>query len=79
MKLAVSPDRVSLLVHVWPTTSPAEVVKEGKGVTSRTLWNKYPDLKKIPSLWTRSYLAVTVGSSPSNDVIERYIHMQAKQ
>jgi len=79
VKLAVEPDHVSLLVRVWPTTSPAEVVKECKGVTSRTLWNKYPDLKKIPSLWTRSYLAVTVGSSPSNDVIERYIHMQAKQ
>jgi putative transposase len=47
MELAVSPDHVSLLVHVWPTTSAAEVVKECKGVTSHTLCNKYPDLSRI--------------------------------
>lgn len=79
VKLAVEPDRVDLLVRVWPTTSAAEVVKECKGITSHTLWNKYPDLRKIPSLWTRSYLAATVGSSLSDDVIERYVQMQAKQ
>ncbi len=79
MKLAVSPDRVSLLVHVWPITSAAGVVKECKGVTSHKMWNKYPDLRRIPSLWTRSDFAVIVGSSASEDVIERYVHMQATQ
>jgi putative transposase len=77
MELAVSPDDISLLVHVWPTTSAAEVVKECKGVTSHRLWNTYPDLRRIPSLWTRSYFAATIGSSASDNVIERYVQLQA--
>ena len=78
VELAVSPDHVNLLVHVWPTTSAAEVVKQCKRATSRTLWKKYPDLRRIPSLWTRSYFAAAIGSSASDDVIERYVQLQTR-
>jgi len=78
MELAVSPDRVNLLVHVWPTTSEAEVVKECKGATSHRLWNENPDLRRIPSLWTRSHFATTIGSTASDEVIERYVQLQAR-
>ena len=67
----------SLLVNVWATASAAEVVKGCIGVTSHTLWNKYPDLRRIPSLWTRSYFAAPIGSNAPDDVIERYVHKQA--
>jgi REP-associated tyrosine transposase len=75
VELAVQPDHVHLLVIAWPTTSAAEIVKECKGVTSHELRQKYPALSKLPSLWTRSYFASTVGKV-SKAVIERYIAAQ---
>jgi putative transposase len=75
IELAVQPDHVHLLVMAWPTTSAAEIVKKCKGITSHELRQKYPSLLKLPSLWTRSYFAATVGNV-SNAVIERYIASQ---
>ncbi len=75
LELAIQPDHVHLFVRVFPTTSAAEVVKECKGLTSRILRQKYPQLKKIPSLWTRSYFASTAGNV-SKETIARYIAAQ---
>jgi len=75
LELAIQPDHIHLFVRVWPTTAAAEVVKECKGVTSHELRDKYPQLKKLPSLWTRSYFAATAGNV-SSDTIQRYIAAQ---
>lgn len=75
LELAIQPDHIHLFVRVWPTDSAAEVVKECKGVTSRVLRQKYPQLRKLPSLWTRSYFASTAGNV-SSKVIEAYIAAQ---
>lgn len=75
LELAVNPDHVHLFVQVWPPDSAAEVVKECKGITSHELRQKYPVLKKLPSLWTRSYFAATAGNV-SNETIQRYIAAQ---
>jgi putative transposase len=75
MELAVQPDHVHLFVRCWPTDSAAEVVKECKGVTSHELREKYPTLKHLPSLWTRSYFASTAGNV-SSEVIQGYIAAQ---
>jgi len=75
LELAVNPDHVHLFVQTWPTVSAAEVVKECKGVTSHELRRKYPALKKLPSLWTRSYFAATAGNV-SSETIRRYIAAQ---
>jgi putative transposase len=75
LQLAIQPDHIHLFVRVWPTDSAAEVVKECKGVTSRVLRQKYPQLKKLPSLWTRSYFASSVGNV-SSQTIEAYIAAQ---
>ena len=72
IELAVKPDHIRMFVVAWPTTSAAEIVKACKGVTSHELRQKYPSLLKLPSLWTRSYFASTVGDV-SQAVIERYI------
>src|SRR5262245_49025771 len=71
-ELAIQPDHIYLFVRVWPTTSAAEVVKECKGLTSRELRKKYRDLRKLPSLWTRSYFASTAGNV-SAQTIQHYI------
>ena len=75
LELAVNPDHVHLFVQVWPPDSAAEVVKECKGITSHELRQKYPVLKKLPSLWTRSYFAATAGNV-SSEAIQRYIAAQ---
>ncbi len=75
IELAIQPDHIHLFIRVWPTNSAAEVVKECKGVTSRVLRQKYPQLRKLPSLWTRSYFAASAGNV-SSKVIEAYIAAQ---
>ncbi len=74
-ELAIQPDHIHLFVRVWPSNSAAEVLKEVKGVTSHELRNKYPQLCKLPSLWTRSYFAATAGNV-SEETIRRYIEAQ---
>jgi putative transposase len=75
LELAVQPDHIHLFVRSWPSTSAAEIVKECKGITSHELRRKYPILKRIPSLWTRSYFAATAGNV-SAEAIQKYIEAQ---
>jgi putative transposase len=75
LQLAIQPDHVHLFVRVWPTTSAAEVVKQCKGVTSHDLRQRYPELRKLPALWTRSYFASTAGNV-SQETMQRYIAAQ---
>jgi putative transposase len=75
LQLAVQPDHIHLFIRVWPTDSAADVVKECKGVTARILRQKYSQLRKLPSLWTRSYCASSAGNV-SSQTIEAYIAAQ---
>lgn len=77
IELAIQPDHVHLFVRVWPTDAASEVVKECKGITAHELRLKYPMLKKLPSLWTRSYFASTAGNV-SSQMIQQYILAQKK-
>lgn len=75
LELAIQTDHIHLFVQVWPTVSAAEVIKQCKGITSHELRRRYPQLRKLPSLWTRSYFASTAGNV-SSDTIQRYIAAQ---
>ena len=75
VELAIQPDHVHLFVRVWPSVSASDVVKEVKGITSHELRTKYPTLLRLPSLWTRSFFAATVGNV-SNETVQRYIAAQ---
>ena len=75
LEIAIQPDHIHLFVQVWPSDSASEVVKECKGVTARELRLKHKDLKKLPSLWTRSYFASTAGNV-SKQMIQQYIAAQ---
>ena len=75
LELVVQPDHIHLFVRAWPITSAAEIVKECKGLTSHELRKKYRILKRLPSLWTRSYFAATAGNV-SAEAIRQYIAAQ---
>jgi putative transposase len=64
-----------VFVRCFPSNSAAEVVKECKGVTSFFLRKEFPELLKLPSLWTRSYFASTAGNI-SQETIQKYIDAQ---
>lgn len=72
----IMPDHVHLFVDVEPIWSPAEIVRRFKGPTSRILRQEFPELRsRIPTLWTRSYFAGTVGQV-SEATVRRYIESQ---
>jgi putative transposase len=75
LTLAIQPDHIHLFVRCFPSTSAAEVVKECKGVASFFLRKEFPELLKLPSLWTRSYFASTAGTI-SQEIIQKYIDAQ---
>lgn len=77
VELAIEPDHVHLFVRAWPTTAAHDIIKACKGVTSFELRKKYRDLRKLPSLWTRSYFASTAGNV-SAEIVQRYIEAQKR-
>jgi putative transposase len=75
LELAIQPDHLHLFVRVWPTDSAVDVVKECKGLTAHHLRKKYAALRRLPSLWTRSYFASTAGNV-FQEIIQRSIAAQ---
>ena len=73
--LAIQPDHVHLVIRIWPSDPATDVLKEIKGVTAHELGAKYPALKRMASLWTRSSCAATAGNV-SQETIRRYIEAQ---
>lgn len=74
--LEVMPDHVHVFVEADPAACAAEIVNRLKGASSRILRDEFPSLKsRLPTLWSRSYFAGTVGSV-SEAVIRRYIESQ---
>jgi putative transposase len=74
-ELAIQPDHLHIFLQVWPQDSVSTVVKELKGITAFELRKKHTQLLKLPSMWTRSYFAATVGNV-SAEIIEKYIAAQ---
>lgn len=70
--LEVMPDHVHLFVKHDPKSSASYVANQFKGYTSRVLRTEFPHLKsRLPSLWSSSYVAATVGAV-SADTVWRY-------
>jgi putative transposase len=72
LNLAIQPDHVHLFVEATPKEAPHEIVRAFKRRSSRVLRQEFPQLLKLPSLWTHSYFCRTAGNV-SAAVIERYI------
>jgi putative transposase len=65
----IASDHVHLMVEYDENTPIAEVVRAFKGRSSRLLRDEFPDLKKLPSLWTRSYFYDTSGKVSTAKII----------
>ena len=68
--LEIAPDPIHLLLEYDPHHSIAQVVKAFKGRSSRYLRQEFPELLKLPSLWTHSYMFDTTGKISSQKVLE---------
>ena len=74
--LEVMPDHVHLFIESDPIYSVAEIVNRLKGASSRILRSEFNALRsRLPTLWSRSYYAGTVGAV-SDAVVRRYIESQ---
>lgn len=65
----IASDHVHLLVEYDEKTAICDVIKAFKGRSSRTLRDEFPELKKLPSLWTRSYFYDTSGKVSTSKVM----------
>jgi putative transposase len=74
--LEVMPDHVHVFLEGPPTLGVAEIVNRLKGYTSHALREEFVFLRsRLPTLWSRSYYAGSVGSV-SESVIRKYIESQ---
>lgn len=72
ISLDVQPNHVHLFLSAPPRYSPSMIINSVKGATSKRLRGKYPHLKSMPSLWTRTYYVGTAGNMSAN-TIKHYI------
>jgi putative transposase len=77
LELAIQPDHVHLFLRGDPYTAPSDIARLFKGRSSRVLREEFPELLKLPSLWTHSFFVSTAGNV-SHEVITRYIERQNK-
>jgi putative transposase len=70
--LSIYNDCVHLGVKSIPIFSPHDIITKIKGHTSNNLRKKFPNLLKMPSLWTRSYFVSSFGPEIPNDEMQEY-------
>jgi putative transposase len=75
--LAIQPDHVHLLVRANPYTLPSDIARLIKARSSRLLRDEFPALRKLPSLWTRSFFLSTA-DNVSEETVQKYIERQSR-
>jgi len=70
--LVILPDRVYLAAVAPPTLAPHSIVCRVKSLTSRALRDEFPELTRIPTLWTRHYLVLAGDAMTPEEVLERF-------
>jgi putative transposase len=77
IRLAIQPDHVHLFIRANPYTLPSDIPRLIKGRSSHDLRQEFPHLRKLPSLWTRSFFLPTAGNV-SQEIIQKYIESQSR-
>lgn len=77
LALEIMPDHLHLFVSTYPQLEIHKLVKLFKGRSSNILRKEFPELLKMPCLWTRSYFVSTAGNV-SSETIRKYIEAQTK-
>ena len=75
LELAINLDHVHLFISAYPTMPVHKIIRKIKGRSSNILRKEFPELLKLPSLWTHSYFVSTIGAV-SKETIEKYIRAQ---
>src|SRR5699024_213444 len=74
--LEIAEDHVHLFVQADPKWSPAELAKQFKGYSGRTMLKRHPEIKDKyfwgSGLWKDGYYVGTTGNVAA-DVVQRYI------
>jgi putative transposase len=78
LAMEIMPDHLHLFLSTNPDMPIQEVIRSIKGRSSHHLRKEFPELLKLPSLWTHSYFVSTAGNV-SSDTIKRYIAEQSKE
>ncbi|NEO39374.1 MAG: IS200/IS605 family transposase [Moorea sp. SIOASIH] len=73
--LEIMPDHVHMFLNAPTHESPAEIARWVKGRASHHLRKEFPNLKKLPSLWTPTYFVASTGQV-STEVVKKYIENQ---
>jgi putative transposase len=79
VEMEVMEDHVHLFLEAPPRLSPAEVMNVVKGVTSREMFLKFPELRRdlwAGELWADGYYVASVGDKVTAEVVRRYIRNQ---
>jgi putative transposase len=74
----VMPDHIHLFVSAYPDITVHRIIKAFKGRSSNLLRKEFPELLKLPTLWTHSYFVSTAGNV-SSETIQKYIEAQSKK
>jgi len=75
LAIEVMPDHLHLFLSAAPQWAPNQLVGRFKGKSARLLRMEFPELLRMPSLWTRSFFCSTAGNV-SSETIKRYIAEQ---
>lgn len=76
LALEIQPDHLHLFVSTHPNIPVHILIKAFKGRSSNLLRKEFPELLKLPSLWTHSYFVSTAGNV-SSETIQKYIEAQS--
>lgn len=73
--MEIMSDHVHLFLNAKPTDDPSTIIKRIKGRASHHLRKEFPELLKLPTLWTPSYFVSTAGNI-STEAVKNYIAQQ---
>lgn len=73
--MEIMPDHVHLFINAKPTDNPSQIMNKIKGRASCFLRKEFPELLKLPTLWTPSYFVSTAGNI-CTETVKHYIAQQ---
>jgi putative transposase len=76
--LEIMPNHVHVFFSMSYLYPPHKMIKLFKGRSSHILREEFPELKRMPSLWTRSFFVSSIGNV-SEKTIKKYIEDQCKK
>lgn len=74
--LEIMPNHIHLFVSYTYKEPINKLIKKLKGVSSNILRKEFPQLKKMPTLWSRSFFVASIGQV-SEETIKKYIEEQS--